>query len=362
MSFTSIFSRKGRVAVATIAVAAAAISLAGCSSSSSGSSSDDSTSSAGASGDYGTLNLQLSWVKDFEFSGEFFADSKGYYKDAGFSTVNMTPGPTTGTAELLSGKADVALSDAASVGSAVAKGQPLKIIGATFQKNPFTILSLQEKTPIETPQDLVGKKIGVDDSNTALFNAFLEANGIDPKDVTVVPGSFNGPTLLESGQVDGYVSYLTNEAIQVGLDGYTAVNLAFADNNLPYVAETVTATQDTIDNKRDMLEAFLKAEIQGWSDAVNDPEAGADLALNTYGKDLKLDEDLEKKGAVEQVDLVTSDETKANGLFTISDELQDETIKSLTTAGIKVTADQLFDTSLLDDVYTANPDLKNYEK
>jgi ABC-type nitrate/sulfonate/bicarbonate transport system substrate-binding protein len=356
MSFLS--SRKlGRVLAAGAILTAGALGLSACASSS-----PSATESSSAAANYGTLNLQLSWIKDIEFSGEFFADSKGYYKAAGFDAVNMTPGPSTGTAELLSGKADVALSDAVSTATAIAQGQPLKIIGTTFQKNPFTILSLTEKTPISTPQELIGKKIGVDDSNTAVFDAFLAANGIDKSQVTVVPGAFNGPTLLEGGQVDGYVSYLTNEAIQVGVDGYTAVNLAFADNKLPYVAETFTTTQDMIDNHKAELEAFLKAEIQGWTDAVNDPQGGADLATGTYGKDLKLDPKLEAAAAKAQVELITTDETKANGLFTISDTLKSETVASLATAGITVTADQLFDTSLLSDVYAANPDLVNYSK
>ncbi|CAN5130411.1 ABC transporter substrate-binding protein [soil metagenome] len=358
-ALSTVFSKKaGRVSIAVASVAVAAVALSGCASSSTPASSDSASGSASAApADYGTLKLQLSWIKDNEFAGEFFADSKGYYKAAGFDGVTMTPGPTTGTAELLSGKADIALSDAVSVGSAVAKGQPLKIIGTTYQKNPFTILSLKEKTPISTPAELKGKTIGVDDSNTALFNAFLAANGLKPSDVKVVPGAFNGPTLLEAGKVDGYVSYLTNESIAVGEDGFTAVNLPFADNNLPFVAETVTTTADTIKNKPDMLKAFLKAEIQGWNDAVADPDGGATLAVENYGKALKLDPKAEKLGAEAQVALVTTDDTKANGIFTISDELQSETVSSLAKAGVTVKGSDLFDLSLLDAVYKANPDL-----
>ena len=69
----------------------------------------------------------------------------------------------------------VALSDAASVGAAIAEQDaPLKIIGATFQKNPFTILSLADGANIATPEDLIGKKIGVQDSNASVFAALLE--------------------------------------------------------------------------------------------------------------------------------------------------------------------------------------------
>lgn len=359
---------KVRVTLHSLAKAAAVagvavLSLSACSSGTDTPASSVAAAQSVAAGTYGDLTVQLSWIKNEEFAGEYFADSEGYYTAAGFSSVTLTPGPSTGAAELVSGTADVALSDAISIGSAISnESAPLKIIGATYQKNPFTILSLADKGNIKTPADLKGKKIGVQDSNTSLFKALLAANGLSESDVTIVPVQYD-PSVLEKGEVDGFVAYLTNEAITVKNDGYDTVNLPFADNGLPFVAETITTTDDAIANDRDKLKAFLVAEIKGWADNVNDPEAGAKLAVDTYGKDLKLDLASSTQGNTAQVsDLVTTDETKANGLFTISSTLQDETIASLAGAGVTVTKDQLFDLSLLNEVYAAYPDLKNYAK
>lgn len=341
--------------VAGLAIGGASV-LASCAS--------DSGSSAGAAaegGDLGTLKVQLSWIKNEEFSGEFFADSNGYYTDAGFSSVTLTAGPSTGTAELLSNSADVALSDAVSVGTVIANQEaPLKIIGATYQKNPFTVLSIATAGNIATPADLAGKKIGVQASNTSLFQALLAANDLSESDLTVVPVEYD-PSVLINGTVDGFIAYLTNESITVANEGYEVVNLPFADNGLPFVAETFTVTDQSIAEKRDALKAFLLAEIKGWTDAVNDPEAGAMLAIENYGKDLGLDEAASKQGATIQAEeLVVSDDTVANGLFTISDELQAETIASLAGAGIDISADDLFDMTLLAEVYEENPDLVKY--
>ena len=304
---------------------------------------------------------RLSWIKNEEFSGEFFADSEGYYTDAGFDSVTLVPGPSTGAAELISGSADVALSDAVSIGSVVAsEGAPLKIIGTTYQKNPFTVLSLKDGGDIATPEDLIGKKIGVQDSNTALFKALLAANGIDESELTIVPVQYD-PAPLINGEVDGFIAYLTNESITVAASGVETTNLPFADNGLPFVAETVSVTDDAIANDREKLKAFLLAEIKGWTDAVNDPAAGAALAVDVYGKDLDLNLENSVAGATVQAEeLVVSDETAENGLFTISESLQAETIKSLEGAGITLDAADLFDLSLLAEVYEENPDLIAY--
>jgi ABC-type nitrate/sulfonate/bicarbonate transport system substrate-binding protein len=353
MSRTSPGRTTLRRTAAAATAAGLALALAACGS-------DDSASATSEDG-FGELDLQLSWIKNAEFAGEYMADSNGYYTDAGFSTVNLVAGPSTGVAELVQGSAQVALSDAVSIGTAVAnEDAPVKIIGTTYQKNPFTILSLADGGNIATPQDLVGKNIGVQDSNTSLFKALLAANGIDESQLTIVPVQYD-PSVLVNGEVDGFVAYLTNEAITVAAQGKPVTNLPFADNGLPFVAETFAATDQSIAEDEDMLKAFLVAEIKGWTDVIADPAAAVAVDLADYGSDLGLVEENEVKSAqIANDELITSSDTEANGLFTISDQLQAETITSLSGAGIDVSADDLFDMSLLDEVYAENPELVNY--
>jgi ABC-type nitrate/sulfonate/bicarbonate transport system substrate-binding protein len=341
----------------TAAVATAAglvLALAACGS-------DDSSASASGDEGFGEISVQFSWIKNAEFLGEYVADDKGYYTDAGFDSVNLVAGPSSGVAELLQGSVQIALNDAISVGTAVAnEDAPLKIIGTTYQKNPFTILSLADGGNIATPQDMVGKKIGVQASNTSLFEALLAANGIDESQLTIVPVQYD-PSVLVNGEVDGFVAYLTNESIIVANDGHPVTNLPFADNGLPFVVETFTVTDQTLAEDREMLKAFLVAEIKGWTDALADPEAAVDLDLKSYGADLGLDRDTEIQSAhIANDELITSDDTAANGLFTISEELQKETVASLGRAGIDVAIEDLFDLSLLQEVYAENPDLVDY--
>ena len=90
--------RASRVATAIAGFAIAALALAGCAPSADSAS----VSSGDAEAGLGDLTVQLSWIKNEEFAGEFFADSEGYYTDAGFDSVTLVPGPSTGAAELIS--------------------------------------------------------------------------------------------------------------------------------------------------------------------------------------------------------------------------------------------------------------------
>jgi ABC-type nitrate/sulfonate/bicarbonate transport system substrate-binding protein len=355
MTFRSSTARAALRRTASAATAAGlALSLAACGG-------DDAAASGSGEDGFGELSIQFSWIKNAEFLGEYMADTNGYYEDAGFDSVNLVAGPSTGVAELVQGAADVALSDAVSVGTAVAnEDAPVKIIGTTYQKNPFTILSLTEAGNIATPQDMVGKRIGVQDSNTSLFQALLAANDISPDEVTVVPVQYD-PSVLVNGEVDGFVAYLTNESITVSADGNQVTNLPFADNGLPFVAETFTVTDQAIAEDRDKLKAFLEAEIRGWMDVLEDPDAAVDVCLESYGADLGLDRDNEIVSARTANDeLITSADTEENGLFTITDDLQEETVASLAGAGVDVEVEDLFDLSLLAEVYEENPDLVDY--
>jgi len=343
---TSKLSLKGRITALSASLAVAALALTGC--------------APAEKADFGELNVQLSWIKNSEFAGEFFAVENGYYTDAGFSSVNLVAGPAATEAEVLSGNALVGIANPISTAPIIlGENAPLKIIGTTYQKNPFTILSLKDGGNIATVQDLIGKRIGVQAGpNETLFDALLKANGIDASKVTKVPVQYD-PAPLVNGEVDGFLAYVTNESFVVADQGYEVTNLLFADNGLPFVTESFVVTQDSIDNNRAALKAFLKATILGWKDSIADPNGGADLALNVYGADLGLNADKEYYQSKTQNEiLVQTDETAANGLFTISDAMIAQNLATLKAAGYTIAANQLFDMSLLKEVYEENPELK----
>jgi len=319
----------------------------------------DESDSAAEGGDLGPVSLQLSWVKNAEFAGEYFADTNGHYTDAGFSDVTMDPGPGAIETLVASGDADFGLSNAVSTAQVIAEEDaPLKIIGTKFQKNPFTILSLADGGNIATPQDLVGKKIGVQaGGNETLFDALLEVNDIDPASVEKVPVEYD-PAPLIDGEVDGFLAYITNESITVQSAGYEVTNLPFADNGLPFVAESIITTEQMIAEEPEKVKAFLEAEIRGWQDYLRDPEEGARLAVEEYGKDLDLDMAKELEQAEVQSTLIVTPDVEANGLLTITDELVGQVLETLAAADIDVTeADDLFDLSLLDELLEEQPEL-----
>lgn len=337
---------------AAASCAVLALALSGC-----GASGGSSASDGGDKG-FGTIGVQLSWLKNMQFAGMYMADDEGYYKDAGFDKVDLVSGGSSATsaeASVISGKTLVGVSSPLITAPAIVnEGAQIKVIASLYQVNPFAIVSA-ESNPIKSVDDLKGKKIGVSDSNTLVWNAFLKANKLSKDDVQTVP--FSDTSMLTTGQVDGYIGYTTTGAAALNSTGFKATELLMADANMPLIGETIITTQDAIDNKKPELEAFLKATVKGWKDAIADQQKAVDLCVNKYGKDQEYDPEQMAITMQREAAIIQTDETKANGLMTIDKTLQDGVIKTLGYAGIDITADQLFDTSIIDAVYKDNPDL-----
>ncbi|WOF22117.1 ABC transporter substrate-binding protein [Microbacterium betulae] len=309
------------------------------------------------SADYGDITVQLSWLKNHEFSGYFEADRRGYFEEAGFADVELVAGGIGGVpaaTALTSGSAWVGIASPSDVAQANAEGADLRIVATTYQKNPFTLVSA-DSDPIETPADLVGKTIAVADSSATNWEAFLAANDIDPDDVDRVPYG-DAQNDLKLGNIDGFMGYGDGGA-PLRATGFGAQEFLLADYGLAYSGEAVVVTAETLANEADEVEAFLTAYARGWKDAFDDVDGTIDLVVDDYGKDQNYArEDIELSWE-QQERLILTDESLENGIGTISDDAVQRNIDSLALVGYDVAEEDLFDTSLIADVYAERPEL-----
>jgi ABC-type nitrate/sulfonate/bicarbonate transport system substrate-binding protein len=306
----------------------------------------------------GTLNFNLPWVPDVESGGEFLAKDKGYYTAQGFSGVNLIPaGPTATPQEtvVLTGKALVAVTSLDSTAAAIQKGAGLKVIGTEYQKNPFCIMSAAS-SPLNTPQDMVGKKIGVQSVNDAVWAAFLKANNLDASKVNKVVVGFD-PTPLSQGSVDGWFSFITNEPIALGLKGFQTHTFLLADYNYPEIGNVFITTADALKNNRAAVKACMTAEVIAWRECIAQPNNPAMATLKDFPTAQTLP--AAQQQSVAQNKLIAEGDALTNGLFYIAPATQSQNVSTLALGGTTVTTSQLFDLTLMDEIYAAHSDLKS---
>lgn len=300
------------------------------------------------SADLHTVNFQLSWLHSVQFGGSYVAASKGYWSDLGLDVTLVQGGPNAPVEPpVVSGNALVGISAADYTAAAVAQGAPFKIIAVAMQKNPFAIASLAGN-PVNSPADLVGRKIGMAVANTPVLQAFCTLNDIDIDAVEIVPTQYD-PAPLVSGQVDCLLCWETDLPVAMTVQEIDNTTMLMADHGYALHSQTYIATEDALATRRDDLVALLRGEVMGWNDFLADTDAAAALTTQMF-PDAGLDLATQKLQAARQVPLMFSDLTAENGFGWFTDETIAANIETLALLGRDVPTD-LWDRTLLEQVH-----------
>lgn len=295
-----------------------------------------------------TVNFQLSWTHSVQFGGSYIADSKGYWAQEGLNVALIPGGPNAPVEPpVVSGTALMGISAADYTAAAVSQGAPFKIVAVAMQKNPFAIASLPAN-PVNSPADLVGKKIGMSVSNTPVLAALCTINNVDINEIEIVPTQYDAAPLV-SGQVDCLLCWATDLPVAMTIQGVDNVTMLMADHGYAVHSQTYIATDDSLANRRAELVALLKGEIQGWNDYQADPAAAAALTVDMF-PDAGLNLDAQILQAEKQVPLMFSDLTDAEGFGWWTDDTVAENIATLALLDREVTP-ELWDRSLLEEVH-----------
>jgi ABC-type nitrate/sulfonate/bicarbonate transport system substrate-binding protein len=294
------------------------------------------------------ITIQLGWLANVEYMGEFVAADAGYFEREGLHCTLLPGGPSASIPPLVdSGKVLIGFESTDGIARARAHGARLKVVAATLQRNPTSIMSLASN-PIREPKDLIGRRLGVPQANRVTLKGFLKANGIDISQMTIVPVQ-NDPAPLVNGEVDGIVSFLTSQPIQLRLRGIDTVSLVMSDFNYSIWADVVVVSEATLADKaaRGQVVRAIRAMIRGWQDAVDDPARGAQLAVNQYGKYLNLDAKAQGLSAIALAPLVSTPETRRNGLLSMSPEGMEANVAAIRSIGVETSVGDLFDPTLV---------------
>lgn len=231
-----------------------------------------------------------SWSKPIAEEGNLlYADKQKWFADAGLN-FTFIPGAGGGDAikNVLSGQADVAFTDPGSLFFALEKGAKLKVIYNVYPQNVFNVVSLQSKN-IQKPEDLKGKKIGVYSNASGTKHnllVLLHKAGLSEKDVQIVEtGVLNFAPLIQ-GQVDATAATDTG-LVDAKSKGLKDVNVMEVKNYLNIPSDFFVVTEDTYNNKKDLLKKFLSVYTKSVQYMADHPKQVADGIVDAAidGKD-----------------------------------------------------------------------------
>jgi NitT/TauT family transport system substrate-binding protein len=239
--------------------------------------------------DRASINMQLGWIPGGNQVGEVVAKRLGYYEQEGIDFRIQPGGPNIdGVAIVASGRFEIGeISSSPSIMLAVSQGLPIKCIAVGLQQHPYSFFSLR-KNPIQTPHDMIGKRIGIQATGMVLLKALLAKNKIPENQVNIVPIGADMMPLL-SGQVDAVTGWETNTTALKVL-GPDRVDLRLWDTGVRLYALPYYATTSTLRDHPDTVQRFLRATARGWIYANTHRDQAVDLLIKEFPSLNRADE------------------------------------------------------------------------
>jgi len=264
------------------------------------------------------VTLNLDFVVLGRHAPWFVALGKGYFMEAGLN-VKIISGQGTAQAlqALESNVAQFAFSDVASVAIARARGaSTARFVAVNYQKAPYAVFSLNPGANAGTLDKLKGLEIASSAGSFTpkVIQGFMKEKGVDAAGMrfTNVDGAAR-VGMLVSGKMPAIETFIFSEpGIRKGLQpGQSLVTLFLADQGLELYANGLLVRDAYLKSNPELVRGFVKAALQGWRDALANPEEAAKIQAQFVSG-------LSPEVVVEEIKLLKSlavtPEVVANGL------------------------------------------------
>jgi len=226
-----------------------------------------------------TVNMINPLPRSTNFYPLVVGEALGYFEEEGVE-VNLLPSDTSipYVAFVQNGQADLAMLDPVETVNALNAGAPINTVYEVMQNAPEGI-GVPAGSDVTSVADLVGTTVGlVSDRDRAFLQAALNTVGASIDDVETVVLGESGPTLAAAMR-DGNVSAISGAApdwISLIVNGIE-VDMITPPELLTSPANNFAANSETLEEKRDAMEGFLRAWSKGMYVASVNPEAVAEM-------------------------------------------------------------------------------------
>lgn len=254
------------------------------------------------------ITVQLSQPNSAEFAGFYTAVEMGYYADENL-IVNLVPRSQTinPIAEVLAGNAQFGIASGDQILRTQAAGNDIVAIATIYQLNPLMIMSLPTD-PILRPEDLAGKRIGVnsadlDNPRDLQLISLLEKKDIDRNSIeTLTTWDFFGAYDLTSERLSAVSGFdTTKEAINAQLEGDEVTQMFFSDYDINIYLNPIFTNGYLTRGQPDLVNRFMRATLKGYQYAIENPAEAVQFCL---AHDNTLDRNVQSAMLQSQIPLI----------------------------------------------------------
>ncbi len=227
------------------------------------------------------IRLPMGFVANVQFAPWYVALEKGYFADESIELTFDYGWETDGVRLVGSGELPFAIASGDQVILARSQGLPVTTITNWFRRFPVSIVALAE-SGIEQPSDLAGRRVGIPETFGASYigwRALAAQHGLGEGDVQLEVIGYTQLANLIEGRIDAAVVYANNEPVQLEQMGHQFVEFLVAED-VALVSNGIIANETILEEKPELVRAFIRAFLRGVRDTLDDPEMAFDICMN----------------------------------------------------------------------------------
>jgi NitT/TauT family transport system substrate-binding protein len=228
------------------------------------------------------VELQLDWLPNAQFAGILYAQSEGWYRQAGIDLTILDWTPYTNQVDALASDRTLLVSTEDNLLiRARSKGAPVKAIGVMMQFSGIGWMALAD-SGIQSIPDLRGKRLGIHPDGEAAIQLALRHYGMAWSDVEIQEVGYDYATLLMNRQVDAMQCLLMVEPLEVAALGQQVNTIRGFDLGYQVYAQVIATTDCLIEQHGEELVRFLQVTFDGWRAAFANPTRAAEIVVADY--------------------------------------------------------------------------------
>ncbi|MGI6855817.1 ABC transporter substrate-binding protein [Mesorhizobium sp. 1B3] len=267
------------------------------------------------------VSFGTNWLAQAEHGGYYQAVADGTYAACGLDVTIVPGGPqVSGRPLLLAGKLDFYMGgNLLQAFDAVQQNIPLKIVAATFQKEPQVVMS-HPGQGLDKWEDLknADQYIIGDEGAQSFLQWMITEYGFDP--AKRVPYTYNtAPFLANPKSIQQ--GYVTSEPFAVEKEGGFKPNLfLLADYGFSTYATTIETMDKTITERPDVVQCFVDGSAKGWYNYLYGDNKTANEMIKKDNPDITDEQIAFSIDKMKEFGIVDSGDSEKLGIGAMTDE------------------------------------------
>lgn len=241
-------------------------------------SSDDEQTQTGtggstAGGDLTPVKLTLAYVLSTQFAGFLLAKERGYYADEGIDLTIQPGGASVNPFQLLvAGSTDIALGTYGVLLSVRDSGADIVNVAQYIERSAERMVYWADQPELADPKNWAGRTAAVFEGWQPTFAATVAKAGLTLDDVNVVQQTFDMTNFVNEN-VDLANAMIFNEYAQAiaGAQGREVAVFDYNEYGTSVLEHCIGVRPDWAADNKDLLVGFLRASMQGYMDARDEP-------------------------------------------------------------------------------------------